>query len=115
MMGGLAFAATTNLSMAATLSGGSSVPTVQISQVSDITKILCTVFGWMFWILIAFSMIVIIYAAFIYATAGDDASKVSTATKTITYAAAGIAVAFLARAVPLIVANFFGVTGFNAC
>ncbi len=77
--------------------------------VSDITsKILCPIAVAMFYILMALSVIMIIYAGFLYVTGGDNAERVSSAHKTLAYAAAGIIVAILAKSVPSIVASIVG-------
>jgi threonine/homoserine/homoserine lactone efflux protein len=72
----------------------------------------------MFWILIAVSIIMVIFAAFQYATAGDDTEKTTKGRKTLTWAAVGIAVALLAKGLPTLVGNIYGVsnaTGLAAC
>lgn len=72
---------------------------------------MCNIFGWMFYGLIVLSLIMIVVAGFNYVTAGDNSEKVSKATKMIVFAAIGLAVALLAKAIPSIVANFLGATG----
>jgi hypothetical protein len=86
--------------------------TAPISTVQQLLNLMCNVFGWMFYGLIVLSLIMIIIAAFNYTTAGGEAEKVSKANKMILYAAIGIAVALLAKGIPLIVANFIS-TGIN--
>jgi type IV secretion system pilin len=88
----------------------SNTPSVKISTVGGLIGILCTIFGWMFYILIVISLIMIILAAFDYVTAGDNSEKVSTARKKIMYAAIGLVVALLAKGLPLIVGNVLNVT-----
>jgi len=70
--------------------------------------VLCSVTNWMIYILVAVSILYIVYAAFLYATGGDDAEKISSARKTITWAAVGIAVALLAMSVPTLVQTITG-------
>jgi len=53
------------------------------------------------------SVIMVLYAAFMYVTAGDDTEKTSTARRTLTYAAVGIAVALISTALPDIVGSIF--------
>ncbi len=57
---------------------------------------------WAFWILAA---IMIIYAAFIYLTAGGDPEKVKKASHMLLYAAIAMAVALLATVLPNLVAS----------
>lgn len=70
--------------------------------------IFCPIVDWMFWILISVSIIMVIYAAYIYLTAGDDTEKVHKATKTITYAAVAVAVAIIAKGFPDLIGSIFG-------
>jgi Type IV secretion system pilin len=94
-------------------SGGTTGSTIQspINSVQGLLNLMCTIFGWMFYGLIAVSIIMILVAGFNYVTAGDNAEKVGKANKIILYAAIGIAVALLAKAVPAIVASFIGAQG----
>lgn len=81
-----------------------------------IVRILCTTMRWFFWVLIFLSVIMILVAAFMYVTSGGDPERVGKATKTITYAVIGIAVALLASGVPSLVANFLDIKGnFDRC
>jgi hypothetical protein len=57
---------------------------------------------WAFWILAA---IMILYAAFIYLTAGGDPDKVKKASHMLLYAAIAMAVALLATVLPNLVAS----------
>lgn len=80
-----------------------------IDKPEDINKnILCPIAGYMFWILVALSTIMVLYAAFMYMTSQGDAEKVSKATKTITYAAVAIVVALLAKGFPMLIASIVG-------
>jgi hypothetical protein len=92
-------------------------PVAPITNVQQIVDLMCSVFAWMFYGLIALSLIMIVLAGFNYVTAGDNSEKVSKATKMILYAAIGVGVALLARAIPLIVSNFLGAgsAGVAAC
>ncbi len=84
---------------------------ININGPQDVnSQILCPIAGYMFAILIGVCTIMILVAAFIYATAGGDEQKVGKATKTITYAAVGVVVALVAKAFPNIVASMLGQT-----
>jgi hypothetical protein len=63
--------------------------------------------NWMFDILLTLSVIMVMWAAYVYLTAGDDTEKVHKATKTLTYAAVAILVALLAKGFPNIIASIF--------
>lgn len=70
---------------------------------------------WMFWILMSVAVIMIMWAAYLYATAQDDAEQASQARRTIFYAAIAIIVALLAEGFPLVIANIFSVSGVQGC
>ena len=88
-----------------------------ITNIQQLVNLICKAFGYMFYGLIALSIIMVVVAGFNYVTAGDNAEKVSKANKMILYAAIGIAVALLAKGIPLIVANFLGAStsGIKSC
>ena len=86
----------------------SGVPQGNITSLSGVLNSVCTVFGWAFYFLIALAVLFVIVAAFKYLTAAGDPEKVKSAGATLLYAAIAIAVALLARAVPLIVGSFLG-------
>ena len=69
---------------------------------------LCSILNWMFWILLSVSIIMILYAAFLYIFAQDDAEQVTRAKMTIFYAALGIVAALLAKGFPTTVGSIFG-------
>lgn len=100
------------------LSNGST-PTSPITTVQGIVNLECAVFDVIFYGLIALSLIMIVIAGFNYVTAGDNSEKVSKANKMILYAAIGIAVALLAKGIPIIIGNFLNVsnatTSLGAC
>jgi hypothetical protein len=79
-----------------------------ITTLQGLVDLMCKAFDYLFYGLIALSVIMIVIAGYHYVTAGDNSEKVSKANKTILYAAIGIGVALLARAIPLIVGNFLG-------
>ena len=58
---------------------------------------------WIFVILIAISMMMIIYGAVLFTTSSGDPEKTGKARQLILFAAVGLAVAFFARAVPALV------------
>jgi len=92
-----------------------SVPQGQISSVQSVLNLVCVVFDWAFYFLVALAVIFIIVAAFKYLTAAGDPEKVKAAGSTLLYAAVAVGVALLARAVPLIVASFLGANGLTTC
>lgn len=76
-----------------------------------VTLTICRVAGYMFWILIALSVVFVMIAAYKYLTSSGDEQKVSSATKTITFAAVAIVVALLARGFPVVIGSIVNVPG----
>jgi len=73
----------------------------------DINEILRTIVNFLTALLIILAVVFIIWAAFIYLTAGGDAEKVGNANKMLIYAAVAIAIALLAQGIVYIVAQLF--------
>ncbi len=95
---------------------GATAPTNIITSPSDVTNLFCGALLWMFWGLLVLSIAMFLVGGYFYATSAGDAEKVGKATKTLTYAAIGVAIALVAQGIPLIVGSVFGVTsGLNAC
>lgn len=94
---------------------GSNVPQSGVQNLSGVLSSLCAIFGWAFIGLLVLAGIFIIFAGFKYLTAAGDPEKVKGAGTMLMYTAIAIAVALLARAVPLVVASFLGtsVAGFT--
>jgi len=88
-----------------------------ITNTAGVHTQLCNLFGWMFWILISVSVIMIMWAAYLFVTAKDDEEQVSEAKKSMFYAALGIVAGLLARAFPLVIASIFpnGTQGVQGC
>ncbi|MDP2598447.1 MAG: hypothetical protein Q8P49_01305 [Candidatus Liptonbacteria bacterium] len=84
-----------------TLPGLSSNTTVSLF----ITNVICVIAAYMFWILVSLAVVFTIVAAYRYLFSGGEPSKVSDATRSITFAAVSIVVALLAKALPFIVAS----------
>jgi len=81
--------------------------TITITNTSGAVTAICNVFNAMFDILVVISVIMILWAAYLYVTAKDDAEQTTEAKKAIFYAAIGIVVALLAKGFPLLVAGIF--------
>lgn len=103
------------LALAATTFNGT-LPPAPVTNISGFVNLICTVAGWLFVFLIVLSVIFIILAAFNYLTASGDPEKVKSASNQLIYAVVAIAVAVIARGVPLIVTTFVGVSsGVQTC
>jgi hypothetical protein len=82
------------------------------------TALWCPIIDTFFWALISISVVMALYAAYNYITAGDDTEKKTKARKILTYAAVGIVVALIAAGFPALVASLFpnsGASGYEVC
>jgi len=85
------------------------LPRINVSSDQDINNIvICGVAAFMFWALMATSVVMVIWAAYKYLTSSGDPEKVRSATKTITYAAVAIVVALVAKSFAPIVSSMVG-------
>lgn len=71
----------------------------------------CLGLRWLFTIAIILSIVFALLAALDYITSAGDPAKVKKATNRIIYAAIGIAVALLARSLPVIVGGVLSIAG----
>lgn len=71
---------------------------------------ICTIFRYIFFILILIAVIFILVAAFKYLTSAGDPEKVKGANKQIIFAAVAIIVALIARVIPNIALGIIGGT-----
>lgn len=69
----------------------------------DILDILETLLNWMFTILMIVAVMFILWAAYLYLSAGGDPEKVKTASNQLIYAAVAIAVALVSQGIRFIV------------
>jgi hypothetical protein len=79
-----------------------------INSGESVLDSICVVLNYLFTAAIILSIALILIAAFRYITASGDPEKLKSAHKTLMYVAIGIAVAILARTIPVIVASFLG-------
>lgn len=95
------------LPVSVALAQSNNIPTSPITNASGIQMLLCNVVSWFIWIVILVSVIMVVYAAYSYATAGEDTEKITTGRRTLTYAAVGIIIALCAAGFPTIVESIF--------
>jgi hypothetical protein len=88
--------------------GTSNTPTTNITSLSSVLQLFCAVFGWFFYGLIILAVIFILIAAFKYLTAGGEPENIKKAGSMLLYAAVAIAVALLAKAIPVVIGTFLG-------
>lgn len=79
-----------------------------ITSVQGVLNLMCYFAVYFFYTVIIITVIMIVYAAFLYVTAGDNTEKTTKARKTITYAAVGVAVSLLAVGFPNIIEGLAG-------
>jgi hypothetical protein len=98
------------------IAAAATLPKNIITNSSSVVTLLCNILSWVFWVFIVVAVIMTIYAAFLYATSGGDAEKVSKANKTFLYVAIAILVALMAGGFPMLIGSIFGSSGnLNAC
>jgi len=91
------------------------IPVVANDVDNLIIKVLCPILNYLFTIALIVGILMALVAAYKYLTSSGDATKVSEAHKTLTYAAIGIAVAILAGSFPLLVGSLLGWQSVNRC
>ena len=81
-----------------------------INSPTEVVTTLNTISGWLFTIFFALAIVFLIYAAFVYLTAGGNETRVGSAKNILIYAIVAIVVALVAGGIPLFVAGLLGVT-----
>lgn len=84
------------------------IPITQPPTNINILQIFDRGIGLAFGFLIILAVVFVIYAAYLYLTAGGDPGKVQTATRVIAYAAAAVVVGALARGIVSLVRFIIG-------
>ncbi len=78
-----------------------------VSSGSTLIKFICVVvFSWIFIGAILLAILLTLVAAYKYLTSAGDPAKVKAAGQTLVFVAVGLAVAILARSIPIIVGSF---------
>ena len=84
-----------------------SVPTTGVPDTAQgFYGLVCVASNWLFAFVIIIAVMMLLYGAFKFFTAGGNEDSVGTARKFITYALVGVAVALLARSLVYVVGNF---------
>ena len=81
-----------------------------INSPAEVVTTLDTISGWLFTIFFALAVVFLVYAAFVYLTAGGNETRVGSAKNILIYAIVAIVVALVAGGIPLFVAGLLGVT-----
>lgn len=90
-------------------------PVTSLSTSGGVIGQFCTVLSWVFTAAILASILFVLLAAFKYLTSSGDPEKLKTAQRMIIFAAIGVAVAILARTLPVLVGSFLGQTIADPC
>jgi hypothetical protein len=85
-----------------------SLPTPVITSLGGLITYICNAINWVFTFLVILTILFIIIAAFKYLTSAGDPDKVKSANNQLIYAAIAVAVALVAKGIPLVVAGFLG-------
>jgi magnesium-transporting ATPase (P-type) len=87
---------------------GGGAPYPPITNVGTDLPILATgIISWIFWALIVFSIVMFLVGGYKYAFSRGDPEKVTSANRTLRYAAIAMVVAIVAAGIPLLVSSFF--------
>ncbi len=87
---------------------GNNIPTLPEGPDSfkDIITVIVTIAKWMFGLLVALSIVFILYAAFLYVIAQGSDERIQTAKKILIYAIVGLVVGVLAGGIGVAVQQF---------
>lgn len=83
-------------------------PPSPVTTPQGVLNILCEFAVYFFYTVIIITVIMVVYASFLYITAGDDTEKTTKARRTLTYAAVGVAVSLCAVGFPSIIEGLAG-------
>lgn len=97
------------------LASAQTLPPPPATSITGVFALVCTIFGYLFYVLVLATIFFVIMAAFKYLTAAGDPEKVKAANQQLLFAAVAIVVGILARVLPGIAASLIGVTGIGAC
>lgn len=81
-----------------------------LGETSDIYTLIEKITNFLIGIAIVVTPIIIVYAGFIYITAGGNEEKVKTAQKVLIWALIGFALVLIARGVPALIKQFLGIS-----
>ena len=84
------------------------LPTPIISSPADITKIINSVLNWLVGIIFVISVIMLLYSAILYMTAGASETILGKSKTTLIYAIVGLAIAILTLSIKPFLITFFG-------
>jgi FtsH-binding integral membrane protein len=83
-------------------------PTEPVTGIEDLLDIINRIATWLFAIVLAIAVIVLLIAGLNWVTSGGDEEKVASARKMLTWALVGIAIAFLAKGLIALIRQLVG-------
>jgi len=83
-------------------------PTEPITDIGDILAFIDTVASWFFAIILAIAVVMLLYAAIRWMTAGGDEAAIASARRVLIYALIGIGLAFVAKGLVTVIRNLVG-------
>src|SRR3989344_3678358 len=89
------------------------LPTAAPENFAGVIGVIVTIAQWMFGLLMALSIVFILYAAFMYIIAQGNQERIDTAKKILIYAVVGLVVAVMAGGGGVVVQNFLASSAGN--
>jgi len=89
------------------------LPTAAPENFAGVIGVIVTIAQWMFGLLMALSIVFILYAAFMYIIAQGNQERIDTAKRILIYAVVGLVVAVMAGGVGVVVQNFLASSAGN--
>jgi len=68
-----------------------------VNTIEDVISIINTAVNWLFTLILAIAVIMLLWAAFLWMTSAGDEEKTGNARKTLIYALVGVAIAIIAK------------------
>ena len=90
--------------------GGGNNPKIPVGNASQVGLLIANIANFMGSLILAISVIVILYAGFRFLTAGEEEEAITGARKMITWGIVGIIVALVAYSIPFLVTSITGST-----
>ncbi|NIN92483.1 hypothetical protein GTO36_05785 [bacterium] len=83
-------------------------PPEPVTSIEDIINLIDTAATWLFTIILAVAVVMLLYAAFRWMTAGGDETAIASSRKLLIYALVGIGIAFLAKGLVSVIRQLVG-------
>lgn len=83
-------------------------PTEPVTSIEDVIGVIETFASWLFTIILAIAVVMLLYAGLLWMTAGGDEEKLGTARKVLIWGLVGIVIALVARGLVAIMRQLVG-------